>query len=498
MTSMKVAALALACVATIAAGCGGAPTAPRVAQDAAPPGHTAPIAPTAAPSPPVERAPLTFPEVLSSELPSGLRLVTAQRAQPLVDLRLVVGSGSADDGERRGAAAATARYVVDLARAASDPRVADVDVEVHVDHVVLRASVLADGVEPTLQALGAAMSAPKIGLADARRVAKELGAIEHAWPLTLEGAGERLVRRDLFLEPTARHPFSVAYPSVEDLGKLDAAAMNDCVKRSYVASNLALILVGPLDSLDLPAMTERALAHVATSRAPRLSVDEPMARPRDRKVVLVDAPTKRSASITVGHLAPALAEGESIATQLFGRVLARRIVTRARDARADFRLVQHQDGPGLALLDVEIAPARAQAAIEALFDPSLGREVGAEELTDARGAELDALAVHLDQPGYVADALAESAALGLAPGGWERETVEAETTSADVVNASGRRLLAGDEVIVVVGDAKILGPVLAAFDEVDVVDPAHDFERERTLPRRAEPKLPSAPKAGDD
>jgi predicted Zn-dependent peptidase len=483
-------------------GCGGAaaPSAKAIARSPTPsvPTETHVLTTSALP-PSGPRPPLSFPEISVVDLSSGIHVVTVVRpSQPLVDVRLVVGSGTASDGERVGRAAVTARTIADAARpvrATIDPKELMLSVKADVDHVVLGASLLPDALEPSLLALGAAASTTRFTPADEKKAARAVGADETAWLRSLDGAGERLIRRDLFVEPTGRHPYATVHPTGDDLAKIDAALVNECAHSSYVGENLTLVVVGPIAGIDVGAIAERAFAHIPTTRAVPVSIDDPMGRPRPLRIALVDDPKRTSVSIALGRLGPELADGDSVALRLFGRVILQRM-KHGRDAR--FRLVSFRDGPGIALFEAEVTEANAAATLAELIAPDTTNEVSDVELGRARDALDDELRLAFDRPGFVADTLATFAALRVSPSTLEQASVESRMTARDRVAAVGRHMLEGDEVAIVIGDAKVLAKELAVLGEVDILDPGHELERSRTEPRHAPAKLSSDAKKGDD
>jgi hypothetical protein len=58
-----------------------------------------------------------------------------------------------------------------------------------------------------------------------------------------------------------------------------------------------------------------------------------------------------------------------------------------------------------------------------------------------------------------------------------------DVTPALALKAAGDKIRSGREVVVVAGDATVIGPMLSHFGEVKVVDPTKNFERVRTIPK---------------
>src|ERR1700686_3326689 len=99
-------------------------------------------------------------------------------------------------------------------------------------------------------------------------------------------------------------------------------------------------------------------------------------------------------------------------------------------------------------------------------------------------------ATRLEPLGEVADELARLHLFGLPDDHDERYRKElAEITPPLALKAASDHLRSGHEVIVVAGDAAVIGPMLSHFGEVKVVDPTRAFARIRTLPMDANAPL---------
>jgi hypothetical protein len=74
-------------------------------------------------------------------------------------------------------------------------------------------------------------------------------------------------------------------------------------------------------------------------------------------------------------------------------------------------------------------------------------------------------------------------AFGLPEGYWDTYRESVRATEASEAAAVAKELWpAGKALVVVAGDADAIGPALARFGEVTVVDPEREFKTMRTLP----------------
>src|SRR5262249_14932862 len=95
----------------------------------------------------------------------------------------------------------------------------------------------------------------------------------------------------------------------------------------------------------------------------------------------------------------------------------------------------------------------------------------------------DSFSVKLETIGAVAGELVQLRIHGLSDDyddGYRKEL--GEITAPLALKAASEHLRSGHEVIVVAGDAAVIGPMLSHFGEVKVVDPTREFARIRTIP----------------
>ena len=90
----------------------------------------------------------------------------------------------------------------------------------------------------------------------------------------------------------------------------------------------------------------------------------------------------------------------------------------------------------------------------------------------------------------VADELGRLRTLGLPDDyddGYRKEL--REVTPALALKAASSAIRPGHLVLVVAGDAAVIGPMLSHFGQVKVVDPTKNFDRVRTIPMNADAPL---------
>jgi zinc protease len=428
--------------------------------------------------------PATVPSVTAVDTSGGERLVSITRAgAATAEIRVVVRAGSADDGDHAGTARTVARaLVVAYKTLATDGRAAaDLAARVSPNATTFSFRSAPDGVAPTLKAIAAAFAKTALDAAETRAAAQRVVEDVKAERGDLAAIGPRLVQRDLFVAPIGRHPYSVTLLSAEEIGRVDAKAASAFLSTFFVASNITVVAVSATDAPALRALVEDAMASVRKGDARPADVDKPEGRPRPMKVMLVDAPKQDPVLVTLGRFGPTASQDTDTKTRIFGAVLRDRLARQAVD-KARLEVAPLRQAPVLTLLRVELAPPAAPDAIKKLHDVLEGWSApSADELVSAKNAVVGELLRTIDPPSAFADALALGAAVDAPENALEARSLEITVAEAADVGVTGTAILGHDGVLVVVGDAKTLAPALTVFGEVDVLDPAADFARVRSV-----------------
>jgi predicted Zn-dependent peptidase len=468
-----------------------------------PPPVVAPIpapAPTPPPPPPREAPPVSgpsrpfrLPAATWNELPSGLKVAALPiKGQPLAQIRVVVGAGSAADGERPGLAGLTAEILDAGARLA--PLGADLSIDAGFDATTFSLAVGRAQLGEALDLLAAALQRPELGAPSLDRLRKReerrlsLAAREDAaW-----GARVMLFR-DLFSLPTEHHPYATSSPTPGDLRRITIADCRAFHRRFYVPRNVMIVVAGDAAIDDVGKLAAKAFAGFSGGEPPVVPFTDPET-PAARKLTLVDRPGAPSADVFVGALGPARA-GRSfaafaVASEILGgpagRLADDLVAKQGLAEAAGASVTEFAHAPSVIIAHAHARAPSTGAALQALLGhlASLSEKVPeADEVEAATRSLGGTLAVRLQTSGALAGELARLRTLGLPDDHHEALRKElGEITPALALKAAGEAFRAGHEIIVVSGDAAILGPVLARFGEVKVVDPARDFARIRTIP----------------
>ena len=110
-----------------------------------------------------------------------------------------------------------------------------------------------------------------------------------------------------------------------------------------------------------------------------------------------------------------------------------------------------------------------------------------QETETARRYLSDIFAIRMETIGSIAEMVVTQDTFGLPDGYWDAYRKQLRATEAKDVNDIAPRLFSDRKLIVVAGDADVIGSDLARFGEVTVLDPEREFKTIKTLPRTAAP-----------
>jgi zinc protease len=505
--------LAAALAGAAAPGCAPVPPpAPRPPRHAAVPlKNTAPpprpTAPAREQPPPSDRSrPFRMPAVTWAELANGLSVATVtRRGLPLVEVRVVIPGGSAADGERTGLAALTAQLLLaggagvypsrDLP-ARVESLGASLSIDAGRDAIVLGLRVAKEHLTEALELLGLMVQRPRLDTAEldklkARAIA---GASDRARGADNTRWGAQMVLfRDLYALPAEEHPYASFAATPAELAKIDAADCRAFHARWFVPKNTVVVVAGDTTPDAVRAAVERSFSDRRGDPPPVLSFTDPVA-PESLKITVVDRPKSARSDVLVGMLGVERSAREWAALAVAGQVLGSRAAARLQGELGEPPSVERAawsepldvaHGPAPLIAYAGVPAAKTGVAVKALLEQAerLATTAPAQEEVDAATRALaGSLAVRLDTPGALADEVVRLRVLGLPDDtvdGYRKELRDVTPAFAGKVASDVVR--PAHAVVVVAGDAQVLGPMLSRFGEVKVVDPTRSFERERTI-----------------
>ncbi|HKQ71060.1 MAG TPA: pitrilysin family protein [Polyangiaceae bacterium] len=452
-----------------------------------------------------------FPKIEHQELPSGLGLDVLQaRTLPIVQIRVLVRSGNAADGDATGLANMTAKMLKEggAGRYSSKDLLtkietlgADLGVEVSPDSTILSLAVAKTRFDEAIDLLGTVVREPRwdeqeFGKLKKRQVQKVADKAKSSgqWTATM------LLWRELYRLPTGLHPYA-SYDAVpSELGKITTQKCKDFYRKNFTPKNTEIVIGGDIDVETSKKGVLRAFGSWKGGEAPEAAFAE--ATPPERlKILLADRPKSAQSDIYVGALGPSRKDdgwtSVKVANQILGGGVSGRLFLDVREkrslaynTRSSIGELAHGPVPVTAYAGTQTA--KTGLAVQALLDnlKRIASEPASdEELNTARRYLADIFAVRMETIGSVTDMAVSLRALGLPDDYYDAYRKEIREVKAEgAQKAIAEHVREGHAVIAVAGDAERIGPVLSHFGEVIVYNPEKEFERVRTIPAN-----PSAP-----
>jgi zinc protease len=276
------------------------------------------------------------------------------------------------------------------------------------------------------------------------------------------------------------HPYAHFGPTLASLEKLDRQSLVDYRDRWLVPNNGFLLLVGKLppraDMVKL--ITERfgPWEQKALPETPRAPLPAPV-----KKLILIDRPGAVQADVRMGKVG-ATQRGpdyfaEIAAAEIAGGVPIGRLFLDLREKRGFVYDVRAErvafDEAGILAITTQVRNDAAGDAIRVMLD-HLNR-IGAEpvtekELSDAKSFTAGSFMLGLETQAGLADELMVGRIQGLPADYLDKWRSRLEEVRIEEVQAAAKKYLsASDNVVVVVGDAAKLGPVLQTAGKFEVV-----------------------------
>jgi predicted Zn-dependent peptidase len=491
-------------------GCGGQPQ-PATTPAAPPPPPPAP-APTAKlelrVEPPASgispSAP--FPHITHRELENGLGLRVVERhVHPIVELRLVVRTGSAGDGEKPGLANVAGELLkVGGAGGLSPQKLVEraeslgtsLEVSTDRDSTRISLSVTNGDVDRALEILAAVALRPAFAPAEFTKLrTREVERVKSSARGGASWAAAMVLYREIFDIPTGVHPYSRYDAMPEELAKLNLADCRAWHKAAFVPANANLVIAGDITPDGAEAATKKWFGAWKGGAAPSVSISLPFP-PKERAVFLVDRPGAAQSQIYVGMLGTERGNAEfpalATATQILGGPASGRLFIDVREKRSlaystGAWLNDVASGPGPAILSAGTQTGKTADAVAALLEnlKAIGAEraPSSEELERSVRYLADGFVFKLETVGGVADLTSQLYVLGLADDYYDEYRRALRGLTLQHVVAAAARHFQKIPVIVVAGDGATLGAPLAKFGPVAVLDPEHGFALKKSYPK---------------
>jgi predicted Zn-dependent peptidase len=470
------------------------------------PVSTAPPRDPLAEPPPAGVTPnVPFPAVSHARLDNGLALaVIARRGFPVIDVRLVVRSGQASDGERSGVAALTGDLLKDggAGRFSSRELVeraetlgGSLTIATDRDATRIGIGVTTGDLEPALELVAAVAMKPRFSPDEfAKLKAREIDRVKGRSRTSPGWLASMLLYRELYELPTSVHPYA-RYDALP--ADLEAIKLDDCkrwAKAHVVPDNATLVVTGDVDVNAVTQAAQRWLGGWKGARPEPQSFSNPFAS-EALELYVVDRPASAQSLVLVGILGPERRSADyaalMAANQVLGGGVAGRLFLDVREKRSlaysTGSSVEEPAHGGMPLvLSAGTQTAKTTETVQALLEnlDRIGASApSAEEVERATRFLSDSFLFKMETAAALSELTARLVVLGLPDDTYDeyRRAVRELTPEKIAAVAAGYYKKNG-AVVVVAGDAATIAKPLTRVAAVKVVDP-ETFTIRQTLPK---------------
>jgi len=459
---------------------------------------------------------MKFPAIGHSRLDNGLELrVVTRKTYPIVELRLVLFSGIASDGNEPGVAAVAGELLkaggagkwnaAELAQRAESLG-ASLDVVTERDSTRITMAVTTADLDAALDLIGAVAQQPRFAPIEFDKLKqRELERVRNAAKASAGWAASMVLYRELFDLPTAIHPYAHYDAKPSELNKLTLESCRRWYKSNVTPGNATLVIAGDVDAETAEAATKRVFAGWKGEKPSEQRYPTPVAS-ETRTVWLVNRPHSAQSQIYVAGLGPERSTPAwpalAATNQILGGGVAGRLFLDVREKRSlAYGTSSSLEEPAHSLVPIVLSAgtqtAKTGLAMQALLE-NLDK-ISSAPPTDAEVAMAsrylsDSFLFRTETLGAVADLTVKLAVLGLADDYFDtyRAAVR-KLDGATVYGTAQKYFKIKNPTLVVAGDAAVIAKPLSHFAKVVIIDPEHDFQPGQTLPFDAtQPLEPTA------
>ncbi len=435
-------------------------------------------------------APLALPALHEAQLPSGLRLVVAERAgAPLAAVCLILEAGSARDGQGK---AGLGDFTLELLRRGTTRRAAgkvdealelmgaDLRLETSQDSTVLSLSAPVEHLEPALALLAELVQRPAFPDAEVASARKRTLALLET---DLDDPSS-LAAQALYQAALGTHPYAhFGRGRTAEVARFRRA---DCVAwhhRWIRPRRAALVVAGDVQGAKAIDLCGRLFGSWKGSEAD----EEPVPVPETiegRRIVVVDKPEANQAQVRLACTGPSRLYPRILPVRLSAQMLGGGFTSRLVDAIRVTRGLSYgvagycteTEAGGLYVVSSYTKTGSVRELVDvALEEARRFREGGPteEELTRGKRYTNGLYPLSLETVEQLARALAEVKRYGREPTWLERYRERIAAVTAEEATEEARRFfLPAGWVLAVVGEAKGLVGQLEGLGPVRVIKPA--------------------------
>jgi zinc protease len=433
------------------------------------------------------RREVRFPSIARAQTESALELNTVQlRELPVVQIRLVVRSGSASDPENTpGLAQLTAamlkegtykRTSAHLAEAV-DFLGASLDVSSDTDSVIIDMHALSEHFQSALDLVAEIATKPAFTQEELDKLRKrELARLQ-----LRTQSPHFLANREFSKALYGKHAYAHVDTTPAVVKRVKRSDLVTWHRRHFGPNNAFLVVVGNVTPEQVKSVADTAFKGWASVDVPKPVQAEPPER-ETRDVILVDRPKSVQSVIYYGNLAlprqhpdyiPLLVAnqvlGGSAASRLFMDLREKRSLTYGAYSDVDER-VQIAPFNAFASVRNEVT-AEAMAAFSEHLDRIVREAPSQAELADAKRYLVDRFPLRIETPDKIAALVSQQRLYGLPDDYWDEFGKQIERVTSEAALQAAQKYIRPDKsIIVVVGEAAAVKPALERYGSITVVD----------------------------
>jgi zinc protease len=439
-----------------------------------------------------------FPKVQSTQLDNGLGLkVVSTQGLPLVHIALVVGAGSATDGDKIGVATVTG----ELLKEGGAGRLTGLDllgqlealgaslaVTTGADATTLSVDATTEQLEPVLQLLSSLVREPRLPKDAFTRVRdQERERVESQARSSGAWAASMVLYRQLYRQPTGGHPYAEVDATPAALGRLTVADCRAWHRGHFQPDATTLVIAGAITAEQAARAAQTAFGSWRGQALPRAAISAPLPL-IGREVFVVDRKDSSQSDVYVALWGPERRSEDwpalSVVNQVLGGGVAGRLFMDVREQRSlayrtGSAVREPASGPAPILLVAGTRTERTVEAVEALLQHVTllsSKSPSEQEVKDAARFISDSFAMDLERVEGVGNLTERLVTRRLDDGYWDEFRGRVREVTTAQTQAVAQQYFSSDRAIVVVaGDAKSISEGLRRFGPVQVFDPEKDF-----------------------
>ncbi len=438
----------------------------------------------------------TPPKVQEATLPNGLQLYLVEKRElPLVEVRLAVRAGWADDPlDRRGTAALTADMLDEGAGSrdalalseAVESLGAELRTSSNFDGTQVSLNVLRGQLDAGLALLGDVALRPTFPESEFERLRQSYRGRQKQEAAQPQAQGLNEFQRRCFGpdHPYAQPASGVGTP--EALEALTRADLRSFHGTWFVPRNAAVVVVGDLDLAEATAAVGRVFGGWRDAPLPARQ-PLPATDYSGPRLVVIDRPGAQQSQLFGGYMGLARGDADHTALEVvnsaFGGQFASRINLNLREDKGYTYGVRSQVSSfrlgGFFLMTAPVQTDATAASVRELLAEMTAirgeRPLGGQELADSRARLVQGFPQRFETYGGTARQLADLLLSGLSPGEWQAYRGRVEGLSeADLAGVIERQVDPSRVVWVIVGDWNAIRDDLRALDlgEIEVIGSA--------------------------